>query len=182
MSLSKQLNFSQRYKAWLFRSWGFEGYSQLFDILHSTEFVWKLPMDSNRGSDGRHLRVLYEDISNTSMDVEELEYPCSFLEMLIALAETMNSVVYQPGTGKDAKYWLWLMLDNIGLGDCDDIWFDETANPSSFVQNRIDDVMLRRYSPNGEGGIFPLYEPKQDQRDVELWYQLNNYVIENQLV
>jgi hypothetical protein len=42
-------------------------------------------------------------------------------------------------------------------------------------------VIHRYYQPNGHGGFFPLENPQDDQRHVELWYQLNEYVMERNL-
>ena len=180
--MGSDMTFPERYKSWLFDTMHFYGYSRLFDIMYNTEFVWKLSMDKNRESDGRHLRVLYEDISHVELPDEVLEYPSSFLEMLVALAESMESIVYEPNSGTDASTWLWMMLDNIGLSECDDQWFDESINPMGYVLTRIDDVMLRRYSYDGDGGIFPLCNPDKDQREVQLWYQMNSYILEKELV
>lgn len=180
--MRERMDFSQCYKHWLFDKMHFQGYTRLFDIMYDTEFVWKLPMDKNRESDGRHLRVLYEDLSHMELTDSDLAYPCSFLEMLVALAESMESIVYEPTAETDSTTWFWMMLDNIGLAGCDDKWFDETVNPTGFVINRIDDVMLRRYSFDGDGGIFPLRNPEHDQRDVQLWYQMNSYILEKELV
>jgi len=40
-------------------------------------------------------------------------------------------------------------------------------------------VILRRYSKTGKGGLFPLKHPKKDQTEVEIWYQMQQYVMEN---
>lgn len=176
--MPRQLTFLQRYRSWLFDSFDFHGYTKLFDILYGTEFVWTLPMDANRESDGRHLRVTYEAISGTYMTLEELDAPCSFLEMLVALAQALYEVIYV----SDIKTWVWVFLDNIGVSECDDVWFDESINPSAYVKTRIDDVMLRRYRSDGDGGIFPLTHTDRDQRGVELWYQLNEYIMDQELV
>jgi hypothetical protein len=39
-------------------------------------------------------------------------------------------------------------------------------------------LIWRNYAPNGEGGFFPLENPREDQTQVELWYQMNSYVNE----
>jgi hypothetical protein len=41
-------------------------------------------------------------------------------------------------------------------------------------------IMDRRYERNGQGGLFPLRKPAMDQRDVEIWYQANAYMIEKE--
>jgi hypothetical protein len=37
----------------------------------------------------------------------------------------------------------------------------------------------RLYTTSGYGGLFPLEEPKEDQRKVEIWYQMMAYLGEN---
>ncbi len=48
----------------------------------------------------------------------------------------------------------------------------------------IDDILerliWRQYQEDGQGGFFPLAWPEQDQREVELWYQMNAYLAENE--
>ena len=43
----------------------------------------------------------------------------------------------------------------------------------------IDTVNLRKIGWDGEGGIFPLQCPREDQRSVELIIQMNDYIEEN---
>ena len=40
-------------------------------------------------------------------------------------------------------------------------------------------MLAREYSDNGHGGLFPLKNPKKDQRKVEIWYQMTEYINEN---
>ena len=37
----------------------------------------------------------------------------------------------------------------------------------------------RTYRASGYGGLFPLRHSKEDQRKVEIWYQMAAYLIEN---
>jgi hypothetical protein len=36
----------------------------------------------------------------------------------------------------------------------------------------------REYDPDGRGGLFPLDGTHANQREVELWYQMQAYIIE----
>jgi len=55
---------------------------------------------------------------------------------------------------------------------------DDRPIPVKKVDDILDRVIHRKYKANGEGGFFPLKETNNDQRDVELWYQMSEYVLE----
>ena len=71
-----------------------------------------------------------------------------------------------------------MMLENMGIAHCDDIWMSSRSNAVSYVKGRVDDVLLRRYDQSGNGGLFPLEMARLDQRKVQLWYQMNSYILE----
>jgi hypothetical protein len=102
-----------------------------------------------------------------------LEMDCSVLEMLIALAQ--RAAFEDGGTIRD---WFWEMLSNAGIhmAETTDKNFDK--NVASKVEFILKRVMDRRYGWNGYGGFFPLNHPKEDQRKVEIWYQLNAYLLD----
>ena len=174
-------DFSNAYKDWMVQRMGAHDHLILFEILHDTEFKWmpNVPMDENRESDGRRLRAIFEEYSGMSMPEAAETYPASFLEVLIALAETMeDSIMHIPGDGTDSSTWFWMMLENMGIAHCDDIWMSSRSNAVSYVKGRVDDVLLRRYDQSGNGGLFPLEMARLDQRKVQLWYQMNSYILE----
>lgn len=173
--------FGREYWRWILNRMHGKRHKMLFETLHDIMFRWvpEVDMDAARETDGRYLRRLFEDASGLEMPPEALTYPASFLEVLVALADSMeDSVMYDPGSDSDSSKWFWMMLDNMGIKDCDDRWFDETYDAHLYVRRRVDDVMLRRYSYNGHGGLFPLNDARKDMRTVDLWYQMNAYVIE----
>jgi hypothetical protein len=47
------------------------------------------------------------------------------------------------------------------------------------IKNILDTLVWRTYQPDGRGGFFPLNHPEEDQTKVEIWYQMNKYVIEH---
>lgn len=73
--------------------------------------------------------------------------------------------------------WFWQMLENLGLAHVSDKLYSSGPHLDSFIDSVIDRLVYRRYSPDGHGVCFPLEFPHKDQR-VELWYQLNAYLIE----
>ena len=71
------------------------------------------------------------------------------------------------------------MLTNLGVRDFNDDLY-EKDNPEEEINLMLDEIIWRTYNYDGSGGLFPLREPVGDQRDVELWYQLCAYLIENE--
>jgi hypothetical protein len=43
----------------------------------------------------------------------------------------------------------------------------------------LEKVINRTYHSSGKGGLFPLKHAEKDQTEVELWYQMNTYLVEN---
>ena len=147
-----------------------EDYTMLLRDLHNIPFTWSVPMDRNRALDGIELRQRYlddEHISPYHYSEEELmEFPCSCLEMLIAMAERFCLDVVGEHF-KATKEYFWLMIENLGLDRCTDNNYDH-----EFVKNHAENMIFRKYDYSGDGGLFPLNYPTRDQRKVELWYQL----------
>lgn len=145
-------------------------YWDLFRQLYSTEFTWFVPNDDNRAADGKELRREWANQIDTPVDREWFCLGCSFLELLIGLSRRLEFE-----TEEGTEYWFWHLLDNLGL-----LGFNDRSHYSAEeVDTRTNVVMMRRYDRNGQGGLFPLNTPDRDQRDVELWYQLSTYLLQN---
>ncbi len=140
--------------------------------LYVKEFVWLIPNDDNRAEDGKALR--YEFINEQGIDEvdqEWLDLGCSFLEMLIALA---RRAAFE--SDDEVVEWFWRFIFNLGLNNHTDSAY--TRETEREVDNVLDTVIFRTYDADGLGGLFPLTHPRQDQRKVELWYQLAAYLTE----
>lgn len=148
-------------------------YWNLLRIFYGKEFTWlqKIERDENRAQDGRDLRREFlQETKTKTNDRGWLEMPCSFLELLVALAWRLE---FQSGEESQST-WFWILIDNLGLTECTD-----THPPDEIIVNHIlDKVMNRDYAKNGAGGLFPLKRATEDQRDVELWYQAEAYLLE----
>jgi len=145
-------------------------YWRLMKILYQKEFFWTVPNDDNRIEDGKDLRhefVAQEQLEN--VDLGWMQLGCSFLELLVALSRRLAF----EAEGEPAD-WFWHMLENIGLH----IYTDRDALPFQDIDEILDQVIWRKYKHNGVGGLFPLEGPCQDQREIELWYQLSAYILE----
>lgn len=141
---------------------------RLLRQMHETDFVWLVPNDDNRAADGLELRYEFMDEKAILPDRAWLERPCSFLEMLIGLARRLAF----EGEGQP-HVWFWHLIDNLDLTRCND---DRRWSPRR-VDEIINSVIWRTYAPSGRGGLFPLRYSHEDQRDVELWYQMNAYLV-----
>lgn len=145
-------------------------YWDLLRQLYITEFVWFVPNDDNRLADGRDLRIeFFRENPEIEHDPEWEELGCSMLELLIGLSRRLAF----EAEGEPAA-WFWHMLENLGLAECND---DAEFDPEE-VDEVLNRVIWRTYLTDGRGGLFPLYHTREDQREVELWYQLSAYVLE----
>lgn len=137
---------------------------------YTTEFVWFVPNDDNRIEDGKDLRREFVDeLELKNVNKEWLSLGCSMFELLIGLSRRLSFEA--EGEPRD---WFWELIKNLGLHRFN----DRRKYPSKAVEVALERVIWRTYDYNGLGGLFPLKNAHEDQRDVELWYQLCAYVLE----
>lgn len=142
--------------------------------MYKKEFTWFIPNDDNRLYDGLDIRQEFVD-EEEGGDVSGiwLSEACSFLEMVIALSRRMAF----ESTPLEPDYWFWRMMENLNLRIyVDDVWDDDVHVLVDDILNRVID---RTYHADGREGLFPLNHPGKDQREVELWYQSQQYLMEN---
>jgi hypothetical protein len=142
--------------------------------MHNVEFVWTVPNDDNRVGDGLDLRSEYFDgVHRRKYQREDLVLEgVTVLEILISLSRRLAWMI-----GGEASYCAWRLLENLKLHKSSDPLTDAKANK---VDEAINDLIWRTYERNGQGGFFPLKSHLEDQTKVEIWYQMNAYVIEMQ--
>lgn len=86
--------------------------------------------------------------------------------------------MYGEGDKTYAEYYFWKLIENLGLNKCtDDKWY--TINGDFFVEDAVCRVNDRLFGADGSGGLFPLRKPSRDQRGVEIWYQMQSWLLEN---
>jgi hypothetical protein len=142
----------------------------LLRILHVTEFAWILSGDDNRAEDGKDLRREFLLAADIPDDIEWRKLlPCSILEMMIAFSRRAEF-----NTGDPYSEWFWEFIQNLGLSECTDAY--------NFSENDVLEILntfvWRTYDPNGQGGMFPLRDPPRDQREVQVWYQFCDYLVD----
>lgn len=146
-------------------------HNRLFEKLHSLSYIPRLPDDENREQEGIDLRDEYYG-ENDGLFIDA---PCSFLEFLVALS-IRSGFIYSPVSTDYTRDLFWQYLENIGLRSLTDAVY--LPDGDWVVENAVGIVVNRTYGPSGVGNIFPLENPQQDQRNVEVWYQMNQYLRE----
>lgn len=148
---------------------------ELFETEFSDETANLVPNDGNRITDGIELREEYlEETGNRNHLI--LCGPCSLLEMMIALARRIEDIVSK----YDYISWFWEMIGNLEFLEYDDyhqVWWAKGVRPER-VYDGLRRLLSRDYSYDGDGSLFPMNHAKRDMRTIEIWYQMNNYLVE----
>lgn len=153
-------------------------YHSLLLYLFNKDFIWILPMDSNRQEDGIDLRYRFgqeENYSDPMISSLLDDRPCSILEMMAALAiRCEEQYARDPDIGDRTSIWFWEMIDSLGLSDMTEDRFD-----IYYVEEMVNRFLNRDYAPNGYGGLFTLKHPPENLKNVDIWYQMCYYLNEN---
>lgn len=148
-------------------------YRILLKRLYYIDFYSIIPNDNNRAEDGKKLRDIFEDREGITPSFSP-EKTCTVLELLIGIAYRMEDALFGNHFEKSMSECFWILIDNIGLSE---------ANDRNYCQEAVDGIIQmfidRTYDRNGVGGIFPMNESPQDQRKVEIWYQMNSWLMAN---
>lgn len=167
-----------QYLIWICHLEQFRSHTRLFEMLHNLEFYWSIDRDDNRAGDGTELRDNYDiplDITCGGEDLVEefMNKPCSILEMLIGLAIRVDEEYLGDPMEPHPEEFFWEMIKNLGLDDYTDKRFN-----AGQVKKRVAMWIDRRFTKNGLGSPFPVYNDDRDQRDLEIWDQMNSYINE----
>jgi hypothetical protein len=146
-------------------------YWKILRKLFTKEFVWIVPNDDNRAEDGRDLRLEFlEEYDVRDADATWMRLGCSMLELLIGLSRRLSF----EAEGEPSS-WFWKLMENLDL----ERYNDNTPFSDAAIDELLDRVIWRTYRRNGAGGLFPLKRTREDQRQVEIWYQLCAYLLED---
>lgn len=173
-------SLDQRYFEWLYQRVASlkdrnlsRSYFKLCEQLYMTPFEVRVPNDDNRAEDARELRwdfLGYEDLPDELSHWAMMD--ASIFEVLIALSERVSFE-----SEESPLHWFWHILDNLGLTMYNDATYKH-GSANGAVSRILERVNHRTYSPSGQGGMFPLSHAREDQRHVELWYQMSAYLLE----
>jgi hypothetical protein len=152
-----------------------QSYRLLLRALFTKEFIWLVPNDDNRIADGKDLRFEFLEtrgIPGSRISDQEgnwTEMGCSMLELFIGLAHRCSFETDEP-----FEPWFWQILKNIEI----DGFNDARPFDKELVDAKLDAVIWRTFDKSGNGSIFPLHDTNQNQRKIELWYLLSQYILE----
>jgi hypothetical protein len=141
-------------------------------VLHTTEFVWQITGDDNRAVDGVDLR--HDFIRSNLVPGQEGwdTLGASVLEMMIAFCYRAEFLTDRP-----VKEWFWRMMENLNLSEYRRV----SPSQESTIRDVLYILVWRLYDDHGNGGLWPLKHPHEDQRGVEIFYQFAAYAQENNL-
>lgn len=152
-------------------------YSIMLNDLFEKEFIWLVEYDENLANHGLRLR---EDFYNSSETVAkmvdlygEIDDNCSVLEMLVSLSISCETTIMSDGEHDRTKKWFWIMIRNLKLDIYDNMSYDEGE-----VNDILDIFLLRKYDNYGNGNIFKFEKPSANLPKIDIWMQLNQFLIE----
>ena len=169
------IDIDRLYFGWLMSRLGNPqaGYERACGMLHENVFQRRVGNDVNRSIEGEALRRIFLDDFHEA-DIEPsvtnnfLAGPCSWLEMLMALAESLD-FLYDGGV---FEHFVEL-IDNLGLQPA----YSRVAIRYDGIDQDLVDAACNRvdfslFDPDGRGGLFPLTKHDHpNQREVEIWDQ-----------
>lgn len=145
----------------------------LLGQLYRKDYYYIVRNDENRAEDGLYLRWMYRENYDTPVP----SGPCSFLEFLIGLSIRLSEML-AVGDELPPFLYFWELVVNLGLDKYDDTEYGRES--AIFVVDVImTDFMDRKYGHDGCGGLFPLQNPRGNQLRKEVYYQMQDYLMEN---
>jgi len=152
-------------------------YTNMVSMLHGINYIPVLEMDENRANDGIRLRLKFMNLHGSYGSALN-RGPCTLLEFLIALAMKMNFLMGEEDNQHHTEWYFWRLIRNLELRKyTDDFW--DFGHGECFVEDAADRIMNRHYERSGRGGLFPLRGDYGDQRQVEVWQQMQFWLNEN---
>lgn len=163
------MNYRNAYLRWLANLVGVNATDPYFTILCRMDdfiFVPMIDFDENREMDGLELRRNFTFEKPRFKAITEGSQECSMLELIIGIANRMSYMIDQ-----DVATCFWHIMANLGLD----------GNPSiDEVEEAMETIQNRTYDFNGaNGGLFPVSHTERDFRKLEIFQQMNEYLVEN---
>lgn len=155
---------------------GCNDYSKLFQILHKKRFYSIVEHDENRGTDGMVLRDEFAAETGLNQADILLTGDATLLEVLVYLARRMSFDMTDIVKDNSMSRWFWEMMDNLELTQYTDYKLESRTDYEYLVDDILERLLARQYSPAGVGGLFPLWKKDQDQRYMEIAAQCQQYL------
>lgn len=162
--------YDRRYFSWLCSMVGVRPNSMAGELLmefHSHPFIMSVERDENRYEDGLTLRRAFSFESDIHYVPDNwYSKECSFLEMMVALSERLGMHI-----DADTSVTFWHLMRNLGLNKMSEV-------PETEIEKIIDTVNHRTFERDGSGSLFPLRVATRDQRHIEMYAQMQDYIME----
>jgi hypothetical protein len=147
-------------------------YCLLFRDLSALNFVSIVDFDHNRIYEALYYREAYT--GDTALPHDTV----SMLEIIRTMAIKCEEVSFDAEHTNTVTEWFWQLLGNVGLDKFVDLDYHDLGG-GEVVRNILCKIILRSYDHAGVGGLFPLRYPTENQRFIDLFYQMRAYVEEN---
>lgn len=156
-------------------------YQTLLFSLMCVPFKAMVRNDENRGDDGLQLRLEFKELKGENVMLPPILYDqCSVLEMMIGVAKRMCFETIESKHQKSVDAWFWILVDNLNLAYMtDEACRKNRYTCSSKFYSVMTNFLNRNYDREGNGGLFPLTHSLPDQRTIEIWYQMADFLREN---
>lgn len=140
--------------------------------------------DNNRVSDALYLRSTFcykfSLDARARRDFYRSLGPCSVFEIMVVMIEEMCFLMGSNAlASNDPSSLFFELIDNLDLGYLNDWCYRH--DPKSCDEEAEETVAVfvnREYEYDGYGGLFPLEHADEDQRTVNLYHQMELYLIE----
>lgn len=147
-------------------------YFSLMKDLYKFKFVPIVSNDIRRCSDALELRR--EFVTEYGFQHSHFARGYNVLEVLISVASRMEYELSDNfGEDRFVDKCFWELIRNLGLDQ-----YDDDAYSERMVRTILERFVNRKIDRKGNGGIFPMVDTKVDQRNVELFYQMQEYLKE----
>lgn len=155
-------------------------YRKLCEILHSINYSYGNMYDANRYENGVYMR--YRFAQEKGYDHEEPmiastidNRDCSMFEMMVALAWHIETdIMANSEEGNRTYLWFEVMLNSLHI----DVYEGDSAETNAIdILKAVQLFLNKGYSSNGDGGLFYIPDTNKDLREMEIWYQANEYLI-----
>jgi hypothetical protein len=154
-------------------------YDVLLERLFETPFVALIERADDRIKDVLRLRWQYADENGIERSIvaNDINGPCSMLELMIALAIRCESdIMANDSAGDRSGQWFWQMVASLGIGVLTDDVYNKSKYADDYFLSIIDTFLKRQYEYNGQGSLFTIDNPKKDMRLLSIWEQMNLFI------
>lgn len=146
--------------------------------LWKREFSWldEYDHEEDRAMDGKALRDRFLIEFDETPD-KIPQGPCRVLEMLIAFAIRIDTIIYDHVMGHRPYDILEMFLINLGFSELTDTEI-QPIKDAGYIDARIDNWINHHITPDGQGGLFRFPKPAYTINSLTNWDQMNKWIID----